>query len=120
MAIIPAAAMLSDDEQARTVAAVRPGIGHTPTGRLRDEDRDALDEVVRPEHVERWDQWRADALAVLEANIADGAYADRPPHLPQLQKRLSQVRWMRVRRGWYEHPELLLVVSEDEDPAGLL
>lgn len=119
VAMRPALDLLNDDQQARQVAVLQPGLEGWPGCGLHNYDRTALAEAVQPGGESQWRQWRDTAVQVLSTNMQD-CWSAAPPPGPRLQDRLSQVRSMNVRRGWYDQPDLPPMAASDEDPSARL
>jgi hypothetical protein len=95
----PVIAVLSHDEQARSLVNLNPGYPGRGEGRLREGDRQALTEAVRPDSGLPWQQWREQAVHAVDGHLSRHVGT-------KFHERLTQVRGMRIRRGWYDHPEL--------------
>lgn len=119
IALRSAAAALADDRHARRVAVLPPGLEGEAGGRLREQDRAALVTALTQGEQEQWQRWRTAAAHVLAANIEDSSWPGQPDPGPLLVHRLSQVRWMRVRRQWYDHPDLSPTVVLEDGSDGL-
>jgi hypothetical protein len=93
------AALLSNDDQARHVATIEPGHPDHAEGGLRDNDRQALTEAGRPGSDLPWRRWREHAVHAVNGHLSGLV-------VTKFYERLTQVRAMRIRRGWYDYPEL--------------
>lgn len=93
--------LLSHDALTRDLVTIEPGFDQT--GRMREDDQRNLRDAVQPGSSLPWQQWREQAAHIVQSNLDDAPAFGRATIF---RDRLSYVRWMRVRRNWYDHPDL--------------
>jgi hypothetical protein len=103
------AVLLANDDQARQLIEFDPGLDTRPDGRLRDVDRRALTDAVRPDSKLLWDEWREQARQAVQEQTS--------PHYTTtfLVPGQKYLHALSIRRGWYDHPELPFIEDREAD-----